>query len=260
MGAMSRILTGDEITEYKNYNPNRSTDYWYTKELDFDFNDAAKLFSDNGVTPVVDNDPIYRVNNSVVLNFGSGNKYLTNTTLANRPLYKAAQINGLGIAFFDGVNDYFNFNIATERGGSFVFFLVFKNTDNTYGSHLLKSAAADCYVPLTGDDYVGSFTNPYAVVHHTVDVGGESVAIEIPPANEYSVVAFRRYSDSTTIFNGTSSSEITTPLQLSFYQIGTANYANWEADGNYARIIKYNGYMTDAQIQTEVGTLISTYN
>ncbi len=93
--------------------------------LNADYSVGASLFTDTGrTTPVAaDGDAI-----AGQFNLG-GSVHPSQSTAANRPLYKVAIQNGLSVALFDGVNDYLNL-ASFPVPQNYTIFVVGKTTQN----------------------------------------------------------------------------------------------------------------------------------
>lgn len=257
---VNRALTADEITNFKSYNPVRDNSNFFVKEIEYDFNDTATIWADTTkTTPITDGVAIAAMTNKLPTNFGPRTDDLSQSTAGLRPLYQANIVNGLGVAEYDGVDDTLPFLEVTERGGSFVIYVVAENIDNTNGSRPLYAGSSSSYGVITGDNYVTEPPNPRAVIHE--NIGSESVSAQLDNTKAYNVFAYRKSGTSMKIFtdNG-STDEDTSSLQFALNGIGFSNQADWFMHGNVAKIIKYNGYKTDAQITAEVNALSAAYN
>jgi hypothetical protein len=265
-GAQNRVLTAGELTDFKAYNPVRDASNFLIKEIEYDFNSTANMFADTAkTTPITDNTGIAAVTNKLSTNFGPRTDDLTQNTAGSRPLYQQNIINGLGVAEYDGTDDTLQFVEVTERGGAWVVFVVVKQEDLINGSHMAYSGSS-VYWTLTGLNYSGNppgTDNPYSVVHHAV--GDGNVVFAEVDLNTYSVIAFRRDGTESKIFtdNHDSQSAASISLQFSFVELGRDAFGSpfsWQLDGNYAKFVKYNGYMTDSEVLAEIDTLVNTYN
>jgi len=94
-----------------------------------DFADADTLFIDAGTTKVsADAQAIYQANDK------SGNNFhATQSTLAQRPLYKTGIQNSKSIALFDGTDDNFAISLSA-LAGSYTIFAVYNNNEALNGS------------------------------------------------------------------------------------------------------------------------------
>jgi hypothetical protein len=129
----------------------------------WDFSDAAKLFTDAGVTPVsADGQSIYQANDKSPSGY-----HLTQATAGNRPTYKTNAINGLSVCRFaaDGINfdDWlrnalFTFDLRA-RTVAIVCKELGAGRDNS-GVVIFTPSTGEDYNSLTGTVYSVGLANP----------------------------------------------------------------------------------------------------
>ena len=259
---MNRLMTAQEKIDFIAYNPSRNSDVFIVKERHFDFNDTTKLWTDTAETTNVsaNGQSIASITDKTDVNFGQTWKRALQTTAGLRAIYSTNIINGYSCIEFDGVDNTYTMSNFVDRGGAYTWFIVFKNRDVSYGSHILTGSAS-VYFGVTGDDYVGEFSDPYIYCHH--DIGpGLSVTLRLDDRvdNQWNVFALSRVGDQTTIYNTTTKSSITQTDQLRFYTFGgSLAGADWFTDGYFSEVIKYNGYLTDQQIYDKISILKTKY-
>lgn len=264
------------IEQFRNYNPARiTTEFTPILQSLNDMNNTAFMFSNTaGTTPAVNNDPVRVIRNTVVGNFNitvSGSalrRQLFNTvSSATSPVLKTNVLNGKSALLFDGVDDNLNFLVPffEEKGGKWTAFFVVQNLDATFGSHFLRGSnpTHGNYFVVTGSSYVGGLSSPYAVIHP--NPAGTQIGVELKNlgVDDAKVMAFRRNGSALAGWNGdkvkatdTSSSPFSIQnMGIGFATLGT----DWNADGYVFYMSKYNGVMTDTQVEAEIDRLNFEY-
>jgi len=230
----------------------------FTLEDDFNFNDNTKMWQDVAKTLAVANtDPVRVIQSQVSA------RELVATSDANRGTFSTAVINSLGALNFAGDGD--NYTLPNSISNTdHLFIWVFKNLDNTYGSHLMYG---DRYVANTGTGYVG---NPaeggaYFVAH--INTGSVSGALRFKDfAGGFNIIAMkaRLVSGSTyewTFVNGLIQSDKTSLTEyFTWNEMGKNYVANFEMHGQLARFMHYSGVGSDKQLQDLILSLATTYN
>jgi len=230
----------------------------FTLEDDFNLNDNSKMWQDVAKTLAVANtDPVRVIQSQVSA------RELVATSDANRGTFSTAVINSLGALNFAGDGD--NYTLPNSISNTdHLFIWVFKNLDNTYGSHLMYG---DRYVANTGTGYVG---NPaeggaYFVAH--INTGSVSGALRFKDfAGGFNIIAMkaRLVSGSTyewTFVNGLIQSDKTSLTEsFTWNEMGKNYVANFEMHGQLARFMHYSGVGSDKQLQDLILSLATTYN
>lgn len=269
-------VTDSLIDQFKNYNPPKdSTEFVPILQSLVDVNNSAYIFSDAaGTVPVVADDPVRLVRNNIIGNFnttptfGALRRNMSTASAGVSPLFRTNILNGFPALEFDGSDDNFDLlNVLfEERGGKWTFFMVVENQDATNGSHIMRgvNTATGNYIVVTGSSYVGGLTSPYVALHP--DPVGTSVGIEGKGtgADGPKLFALRRHGTALAAWNGnktkatdTSSSPFSVEdIGLAFAAIG----ATWNYDGYLFYFAKYNGVMSDAEVEAEIDRLNLKYN
>lgn len=244
-------------TQFIQKNPSRKTTEFYVLDWKYDFNDTTKLWQDSGrTTPVsANNDPIAYVDNTVTTLFGPLNKDLNTAVDVT---FKTNRQNSKSCADFNGSTSSIRLQADYEAGGKWVLVKVCKNRDATNGSHVFYGSL---YVPVTGNQYSGApvFGVEYTTIHQISGAG--------PSANlknqglTVNVIVFRRNGTAFDCWSGDKvKSSQTNSNTFKVSRIGDAQIAGWEFDGEDYIDIKYNGYMSDSEIETLIiDALNSTY-
>ena len=255
--------TSSLITAFKNYNPIRtSTEFTPQIESLYDFTDAARMFSDASETTPVTNGSVVRVvyGDNKLENFGSTDRKLTAASDGVAPIFRTNQVNTYSSIEFDGVDDNLDFltTFCPELGGKYTVFLICRNTDATYGSHIMSTTSSGKYLVLTGENYSGEFSDPYFIVH-ALDAGD---VIQGAPADvtdaDFKIFVWRRNGLSCTGWNSdlvTHTSSISSAI--SFIDMGAdySGFPDWKLDGFVTHLEKWNGYMSDAQVEAKIDEL-----
>ena len=211
-------------------------------KLWLDFSDADTLFTDAGKTKVAnDGDAIYQANDKSGNNFNA-----TQTTSANRPLYKTAKLNGLSTSYFDGSNDSFALPALGFSGNPpisvFVVQHTISNERNTYFT-LGLGETNKCFAIRSDKDtkyYVYFYGNDASITGVSSYYGKYVLTNIIYTASSLTVSA---YQNGIFIKNVTISS--TPNVSNSNYKIGV-NFGGYEPHYGYiAEIIIYNTALSD---------------
>jgi len=230
----------------------------FTLQDDFNFNDNTKMWQDVAKTlPVANTNPVRVIQSQVSA------RELIATSDANRGTFGTAVINGLGSLNFAGDGD--NYTLPNSISNTdHLFIWVFKNLDNTYGSHLMYG---DRYVSNTGTGYVGNPAQGGAYFIAHINTGSVSGALRFKDfAGGFNIIAMkaRLVSGSTyewTFVNGLIQSEKTSLTEsFTWNEMGKNYFANLEMYGQLARFIHYSGIGSDKQLQDLILSLATTYN
>jgi hypothetical protein len=233
-------------------------------QYQYDMNDTTFIFSDaGGTTPVVADNAVRVIKNNKLGIFGhaaNSRRNLSSTASASSPLWKSAAINSRGAILFDGTDDNLDFlnTFMEEQGGRNTLFLVAQNLDATNGSHILNGTD---YVVITGSNYAGApaeFTNPYMVVHNAFP---DSIGINSKGSGVDGVklIAYRRDGQDLSMWNGSKTKATdTSTARFIITDMGDYNSgpgANWRMHGYVCYLLKYNGVMTDAEVEAKIDEL-----
>jgi len=230
----------------------------FTLQDDFNFNDNTKMWQDVAKTlPVANTNPVRVIQSQVSA------RELVATSDANRGTFGTAVINGLGSLNFAGDGD--NYTLPNSISNTdHLFIWVFKNLDNTYGSHLMYG---DRYVSNTGTGYVGNPAQGGAYFIAHINTGSVSGALRFKDfAGGFNIIAMkaRLVSGSTyewTFVNGLIQSGKTSLTEsFTWNEMGKNYLANFEMHGQLARFIHYSGIGSDKQLQDLILSLATTYN
>jgi hypothetical protein len=267
---INTVATSTEIANYIASNePQNDVEFTPVVHTLYDMNDNNFIFSDaGGTTPVTNNDEVRYIKNNDVSNFGYLGRGLTGGS-GTSPVWKTNTANGRAtIEYTSGKNLTFERTFFEELGGKATVFFVVKNTDATFGSHIVSgdnlSVTGD-YVVVTGSSYAsGSLPNPYAVLHPNPS-GGTAISTELknPGVDDYKVFAFSRNGENLAAYNGLyekNTSTSSNPFSASV--MGRDNFASsdWDMTGNIAYVKKYSGILTDAQIRYIIWQLNLMFN
>ena len=229
----------------------------FTLEDDFNLNDNSKMWQDLPKTlAVVNTDPVRVIQSQVSA------RELIATSDPNRGTFSTAVLNSLGVINFDGAGDSYALpNAITNVEHLFIW--VFKNLDNTNGSHILYGQN---YIANTGVSYSGNVTlgGPYVVSHpNGTQAGGVRFKNLIGGFNIMAVKAklISGNNYEWTHVNGlVQTSKQNVNDVFSWTEIGKNYLANWEMHGQLARFIHYSGIGSDKQLQDLILSLATTYN
>lgn len=254
------------IDQFRNYNPPKdSSEFTPILQSLIDINNSAYVFSDAaGTTPVVANDPVRIIRNNIIGNFnttptfGALRRNRSSASSGASPIYRTNVLNGFPAIEFDGSDDLFTFlnPLFEEQGGKWTFFIVAENQDNTFGSHLMRG---ENYMVITGASYVGGLTSPYLAFHP--DNVGESGGVEgkNTGSNGPKLFAMRRNGSAFACWNGNKTKTTSTITSLfTIVDQGLAHAvtgSDWNFDGYLFYEAKYNGVMTDAEVEAEIDRL-----
>jgi hypothetical protein len=143
----------------------------------------------------------------------------------------------------------FSQNLIPELAGAQIVFFKATNLDSSDGSHVFSGGS---YVALTGEDYDGAFSSPYAVFHASDGTPDAVLATtETNITNE--VFAIRRIASTMTIMNQNMVQETKEGVTSAFTIAGMGNSgggipAAWNMHGSIFEIAVYQGRMTDDEI------------
>lgn len=265
------------IEQFRNYNPARiTTEFSPIAQWLLDMNNSAFIFSNSALTtPVVADDVVRGMRQQIIGNFnttpsfGALRRQFLSASDAASAIYKVNVINGNNVIRFDGTDDTYTLSgvpieLFEERAGKWTFFAVLKNNDTTNGSHFLSG---NNYMVLSGSSYAGesppTTVNPYSVVHP--DPVGTSIHTNTKGAgvDGFKVVAFMRNGSALASWNGDKTKNTSTSSSV-FYisNMGVAHAgvgASWNMHGDIAYIIKFNGVMTDAEVEAFIDNLNSRF-
>jgi len=213
---------------------------------DFNMNDNSNMWQDVAKTIAVNNGDAVRVVKSQV-----GNDELVATSDANRATFGAAAINGLGVINFAGDGD--SYTLPATITGDHLFVFVFRNLDNTNGSHVLYGSR---YSPITGTGYSGntSFGGPYNTLHTTNGTPSAGIKMKSTTGG-YNVFALKCRQISAGVFEWThmngliQGSKTTITDSFSWSEVGRAYITNWDMHGPLARLSHYSGIGSDKDLQ-----------
>ena len=230
----------------------------FTGQADYNLDNTSKMWQDVAKTISVTNgDPVRVIEPST----GSGD--LIATSDANRATFSTNVINSLGAINFAGDGDSYALpNVIT---GEHLFVFVFKNLDNTNGSHVLYGSR---YSPITGTAYSGNSAfggNPYQTLHTTTGLYSDGIKLKNTTGG-FNIVAIKCRQISSGVFEWThvngliqATKKIITD-SFNWSEIGREYIAGWAAHGQCARIIYYSGIGSDKQLQDLMISLATTYN
>lgn len=268
---INTVATPTEISNYMASNETQ-TDEEFTPVIHtlYDMNDSNFIFSDaGGTTPVVNNDEVRVIRNNDVSNFGSLGRGLTGGS-GTSPKWKTNTINGRAtIEYVSGENLTFERTFFEELGGKATVFFVVKNTDATFGSHIVSGnnlGVTGDYIVVTGSGYSSGapWSSPY-MVFHPAPSGGTNVGsgLKNTGTDDYKVFAVSRNGQNLAAFNGLYVKETSTSVNpFSASVMGLDNFAgsDWNMTGNIAYVLKYSGILTDAQIRHKIYELNLMFN
>lgn len=267
---LNRLLTTGEIAAAFADNPARASTPYIIRQHDYDFGDAAYVFKDTSQTPATADSVVREVRSKVTSNFGSlFVRKLTSTADANSPVFKInvggghnavrwPGTTGINLEFQVNASD---FDFMPENAGNHLLLMIVKNNDPTNGSHTLTGTR---YFVLTGEDYAG--TGLHTITIHYSDA---SAPLNLPPEptdNKYNIIGTYRAGNYGKLFteNGIGG-DAGAPgnIGAKFDHIGDAYSvigSDWNMHGDYVRLIKLNGVISDAQIQQYINHYRSIYS
>jgi hypothetical protein len=198
-----------------------------------DFSDTARLWQNAGkTTPVASNDdPIH------VIEDAWNDHDWTAASDAARPLWKSAAQNSLGVGDWDGATSQLDFD-ETWPVGDFVAFVVVKNDDTSFGSHVLSPGD---YLALTGTGYDA---DPRAVLHF--DNGSAFKATLLNPTGWNIIEIIRSGNDFTIRANGQNIAQATNASGFLPNKIGAnhpSSTADWWVDGQVAEAPRFSNVL-----------------
>lgn len=264
-------VTDQIIDQFKNHNPARtSSEFTPMVQYLMDMNNSAFIFSDAaGTTPATNGVAVRTMRSSTVGNFnttpafGALRRIWLSAASGSSATYRTNQINGNATIEFDGGDNYDltgsgEREFIEERAGKWTLLIVAKNDDVTVGSHIISGSN---YITLTGSGYSSGagLTYPY-VVMHTPTVGQDiAIACENPGVDDYKVIVIRRNGSALSAWNG-DKVKVTDSANDIFYATDFGNNlssvsTDWKLDGHVALIKKYNGVLTDEEVEQEIDAL-----
>jgi hypothetical protein len=263
-------VTDNLIEQFKNHNPVRSSEeFTPILQSQMDMNVASYIFNDAaGTVPSANGDDARVIRNNVIGNFnttptfGALRRNASAASSGASPKFRTNILNGRSAIEFDGTDDLMTFLnlLFEEAGGKWTFFIVAENQDNANGSHWMRG---ENYIARTGASYIGGLTSSYDVLHP--DNVGENIGLTTKnnTSDGPKVTAIRRDGTAFKMWNGNKVSTTSTiTSQFSVVDMGlahTAVGATWNFDGYLFIFKKYNGVMTDAQVEAEIDRLNSEY-
>jgi hypothetical protein len=248
------LMSASELDLLKKFNPARTSsplarrisnlnlvsDFSHLHSY-YDFSDMTTLFQDVNKTVAVasNNDPI-----RVAVNKASAwtLRDAVATTDANRPLFKTSVQNGRAAALWDGVDDHLDFTQELWHGtAQSSTYVVFKNYDQTNGSHLLYSSNT-VYAVVTGDNYSG---NPNAVAYVSVHCtnGFATSAVSIKDGAAWHLLEIIRDGRWIQVTLDGVQIENNSVETFAPYSIGRA-IAGWELDGYVYKVVRFSAAHT----------------
>lgn len=250
----NRVITADEWTAFKAYNPERTTIEFESKiNWEHTFSQATTWANTTRTTPVSNGSVIRVVDSTLASLIGNLNRGLTSAADASSPLWTASAINGLPAAEYGGTDE----NLTTGRfeslAGKKVYVFICKNRDMTNGSHV---AFGTQYLAMTGTNYE---PGQERWVHHLSD--GNSVDVPLVNDTEYNLIVVRVNGANVKAWNSANVTDtfVTTGGSI-FTDFGKEFIAGWWQDGFTAYSAMYNGAPSDIQIMTLINTLKTQYN
>jgi hypothetical protein len=271
-GAVSSIIvenfpvTDALINQFKVHNPIRTSEE-FTPIVQYlmDADNNSLFFNNSAGTVVCSDGDVIRVARGQIAGnlstiFSSLRRQWSASSDATAPTYQTNELNGHSVLQYDGVDDNLTLTampttLFEEQAGKLTFFLVAKNNDNTLGSHPFEGAA---YLTITGKDYSSGagLTYPY-FVFHTTTVGQDiGAACEGVGVDDFKVIAFRRDGVNVSAWNGDKvKTTDTMTTALWFENMGTPYIANWNMNGQIAYMIKYNGVLSDTEVENKIDEL-----
>lgn len=268
------IAVTDQIIEaFRTYNPPRtSAEFSPRLQLIYDFNDINYMYTDAaGTTPTSDEARVRLVKNKKATNFGTMSNGLINSVSdATSPTFESSVINGLGGLDFDGTDDNLDFQqlFFNEVGGKWTVFTIVQNRDDTNGSHFYSGSGTTSgdYGTITGANYSVPGIGLPRMVHHALPAGGNSLGIEgaYQGVNNVELVAVRRNLTAFKAWNMDKVTATNTIEQImTMTRMGQDAFSGdnlWWMDGFVIYIEKYNGVLSDLQIEARIDELNEKYN
>lgn len=275
-GSISSIIvenfpvTDKLIDQFKNHNPPRNTTSEFTPLLQYlmDMNNSAFIFSDAaGSIPATNGDTVRVIRSSVIGNFnliggaGSLRRIWASASAGTSAIYRTNQINGHATIEFDGTDDNYTMTAVSgtffeELAGKNTLFIVMKNDDAVFGSHPFSG---NNYITLTGSTYRAPGLSPDSVIHPDPAGTQTGQICENTGVDDYKIIAYRRNGSTLNAWNADKlKATDTSSSRLSFTNMGVAHPSlapDWNMDGHIAYVAKYNGVMTDAEVEAEIDRL-----
>jgi hypothetical protein len=275
-GSISAIIvenfpvTDKLIDQFRNHNPSRNTTSEFKPHLQYllDMNNSVFIYSDAaGSIQATNGDAVRVIRSSVIGNFnlvggtGSLRRIWASASSGVSAIYRTNQLNGNATLEFDGSNDNYTMTgvagtFFEELAGKNTFFIVMKNDDAVNGSHAFSG---DNYIGLTGSTYSAPGSSPYFVVHPNPVGTQTGQTCENTGVDDYKIFAYRRNGSTLNAWNALKTKATdTSSSQISFTSMGAAHSSHapdWHMDGHIAYVSKYNGVMTDTQVEEEIDRL-----
>jgi hypothetical protein len=261
----SSVLSTQEITDYKTYNPDRDNNWFQVPRWHIDFSTNAYTYSDTGATTNVTNgNSIKVVKNKIIIptTYFSEQKLTADT---NPPIWSSSIQNSLGAAEFSPSvttkNLIFSQAILGQAPrGRWMMAIVVKNRDTNSGSRFIQSTL---YMVVTGKNYSGGiFPNvSYFVTHGQ---GGTSAAAirAANPNDDTNVFFIMRDGDTLYAWNGLhEEASGTFTVDANYGNMGTDGDASgWSMDGYIYEQKVWYGCADRPYIFSEIDKLKSKWN
>jgi hypothetical protein len=249
---VNRLVTDAEWTSFRSYNP--VVDYVTkptVKQTHYSYAIPASRWQNTAETipATAQNDPIGRLKNLVVTNFGGTlGREADAPTNGKRPLVNLAYMNGKDTGFYDGETsqqelDFF----AWYNGGSWTMFLITQNIRTDEGTkqmvsptnqYLTYTCFADASNP-AGPCHAAF--KPYAIDHTT---NGQFCLLNVH--DQMNVTVWRVTGNTLSMFDGAGNKvDATITGKQNFQKMG--GLAGTWTNSQYAEIQRYT-YMTDADV------------
>lgn len=264
-----KIITAQEITDYKSSNPARTSAVGdFVEKWSIDFSSNSKLWTssarsanvaDAGNIMYVDGDgyqgdAAYREHRNLEPEGASA---------AYAPVFdEGGSPKSEGVAYYNGVKNLeFNQAVTPEQRGRFTMLIVCKHEDilvDTDGSHVIsgnEDVDYPSYLVKTNEAYnEGAYPDPYWAMH-TITGTQKMGTVPVDTTDRWDIIAVRRdLNDEFALFDkgGTKYTDNSITEVWAMERIGRpGNYkdAKWWMEGKYALLRYWNGLMSDAVIQ-----------
>ena len=216
----------------------------------FDLSEQKNLFSDDLRTTVIagDGSTVEAMNSSNPDASGKLQRH-ADSTGTNAITWDNLALTYLGIETTNAQMMTFSQDLISELTGAQVVFVKATNLDSAAGSHVFTGGS---YVALTGEDYVGAFSDPYAVFH-AADGTPDAVLATTKTNITEEVFAIRRIGSTMNIINQNMAQE-TKEVTSAFTIAGMGNSGGgipvaWNMHGSIFQMAVYQGRMTDDEIR-----------
>jgi hypothetical protein len=246
---LNRVITAGEWTNWKAFNPTRSSVNFRTLAYRYDFTDITTQWSDASATvQATVNGSVNTITNDKTSNFGTNPRSLQQTTAANQGVHRSNVVNSQAALELDGSNDNYNLLTLFGRGGSQTIYIAYINQDQSLASNIID-ATYPSYASSAGELY--DPPNAYVAWHFDVSLPSDVVSVDVENANQVTIIALRTYGEQRTIFNYSGASNSTTTTKK-FEPVNFGRAANGDAslymDGYYLLIEDWHGHETDSQV------------